>query len=185
MSEEANEGSVVDRAFGGQIDNDLMKKAGEAGLVETGRYRAVVEKWEVREQKEYFDDAETKPNPFHGLDVGSFTLRLGSKRDGKGAKAPFVTLDTKRVFFLPICTATVMSDFDSTKLTKQSKYWGWLCTLAAKDGVTANAEVIKWAQENAFEVSIVTYEAGTDEKSGRTWPAGTRAAGLYRLAEGE
>ena len=176
--------SEVDSAWGGMIDKDLAKKAAESNLIETGRYRVIAEKFtEQVQDKEYFDDDETRRNVFFGKPYGSLTLRLGSKRDGKGAKAGFVTLDVPKVFFLRVSSAIVNTPWDEKKLTKESRHFGLIQGLAVKDGVTTTKGVMDWAVEHAFELSISMYEAG--EKDGRTWEAGNKVNAVYALKEGE
>ena len=166
------------------IDKDLAKKAAESNLVETGRYRVIAETFtEQVQDKEFFDAEETRRNPFFGKAYGSLVLRLGSKRDGKGSKAPFVTLPVPKVFFLRISPAIVNAPWDETKLTKESRHFGLIQNLAVKDGVTTTKGVMDWAIEHPFELSISMYEAG--EKDGRTWEAGNKVNAVYALKDGE
>jgi len=176
--------SEVDSAWGGMIDKDLAKKAAESNLIETGRYRVVAEKFEELPQtKEFFDAEETKRNGFFGKSLGTLTLRLGSKRDGKGAKAPFVTMASPKVFFMRVSPDIVISPFDSTKLEKASRNFGLLQPLAVKDGVTTTKGVMDWALENSFELSLSLYDGG--EVNGHAFEAGNRIVNIYALKEGE
>ena len=178
--------SEVDSAWGGMIDKDLSKKAAESNLVETGRYRVVAETFtEQVQDKEFFDAEETRRNGFFGKPYGSLVLRLGSKRDGKGSKAPFVTLPIPKVFFLRVSPAVVMAPWDETKLTKESRNFGLIQKLAEKDGVTTDKGVMDWALEHPFELSISLYEGGENTERGIRWEAGNKVNAVYALKEGE
>ncbi len=175
--------SEVDQAWDGMIEKDEVKKALESNLVDAGRYRAIAEKYEplpLDQQKEYFDKDEKNRNTFFGKPYGTFTLRLGSKRDGKGATAPFVTLPTPKVFFLKVSPATVMAGYDATKQAKETRHFNLLASIA---GVSSKEEVKAWVLEHPFEINLSVYPSG--DRDGRTWDAGNKVQSISVLKEGE
>lgn len=166
--------------FDGEVDEGLRKAAQEADLIPGGRYKFQVEEPNIAAvDREFFDQEQTKRNPFYGKKVANMRIRLTSKRDGDKKDSPWVTLERPRNFSVRVCPSTVK--YDNGDLTTESKLFGQMIDVAVKaEGRTlTNQEVIEYFRNNLGEIHITQSEAA--EKNGKyyeakNWVRGIKAA---------
>jgi hypothetical protein len=172
----------VNAAMDEEVSADLIKAAQEADLIEGGRYRFQVETAErVENMKEFFDEEQTRKNPFYGKNVYNLRMRLTAKRDGKDKKAPFVTLDRPRTHFQKVTAATVLNS--RGELSTESVLFGQMAGIYAKatgEKPTVGA-VLGYFSDNAAEIHITKSEEA--EKNGVTYAAKNWVRGVKAITE--
>lgn len=159
MNDEVN----VAEDFNEQVSEDQVKVAQEADLIEAGRYRFQVDTDEPqKDDKEYFDEEQTKKNPWYGKTRHNLRLRLTSKRAGVGKDAPFEVLERPRTYFQRVASTSVLRA--DGELSNESKFFGQMAGIAMKgtgQKMTVG-EVIAYFMDHAAEL-IMTISKVSDK----------------------